>query len=133
VGCLAEIDCGSSQAQSELLFLAELLFQLGDRIDPRTDFSGTLGFSDVYFCPAFGADNFIRLEKASVGLLKDLATLRRRALERVAHFVEMANRHEASPDEPISPSSYSIPLGEVGTAQSHDEKPTSALNGRNAA
>ena len=88
--CLAEIDCGSSQARAELLFMVELLIQLGDRIEPRVDFSGSLGFSDVYRCSACGTDDFIRLNKASVGLLESLAALRVRALKRVAHYVEMA-------------------------------------------
>jgi hypothetical protein len=101
MACLAEIDCGSAQARHELFFLAALFIELGDGIDPRTDLSGTLGFSDVYRCPAFGADNFIRLEKASIGLMKDLATLRLRALKRVRHLIEIAG-HGGSPDESLS-------------------------------
>ena len=52
--CLAEIDCGSSQARAELLFMVELLIQLGDRIEPRVDFSGSLGFRMSIVVPHAG-------------------------------------------------------------------------------
>jgi len=95
--CVGTIDCGSSQARAELLFLVDLLIQLGDRVEPTTDFTGTLGFTDVYRCPALGTGNFIQLEKASVGLIENIAALRIRALERVRHCVEMAVGHVRTP------------------------------------
>jgi hypothetical protein len=91
--CVGTIDCGSSQARAELLFLVDLLIHLGDRVDPASDLSGTLGFTDIFRCPAEGTDNFIKVEKASVGVMRDLAALRIRALERVRHLVEMADGH----------------------------------------
>ena len=54
--CLAEIDCGSSQARAELLFMVELLIQLGHRIEPRADFSGSLWISDVLTVPHSGQE-----------------------------------------------------------------------------
>ena len=94
--CVGTIDCGASQARAELLFLVDLLIQLGDRVEPASDLSGTLGFTDIYRCPALGADNFIKLAKASVGLLDDIAALRARARDLVRHRVEMAG-HIHSP------------------------------------
>jgi hypothetical protein len=93
MACIAEIDAGSAEAQKELLFLAELLLQLRDRIDPRTDISGSFGFSDIYRCPTCRAGDFIRLNKVSVSLIKDLAAFRVRALERVRHLIEVVDRH----------------------------------------
>ena len=86
--CLDTIDAGSAQARAELLFLAVLLGDLGYRIEPGTDLSGSLGFTDVYRCPACRTDDFIRMEKASVSLLEDLAALRVLARERVRQLVE---------------------------------------------
>jgi hypothetical protein len=94
--CVGTIDCGSSQARAELLFLVELI-QLGDRVEPASDLSGTLGFTDIYRCPALGADNFIKLEKASVGLLDDIAALRVRARDLVRHCIETAAGHVCFP------------------------------------
>ena len=82
--------------ERQLLFLVDLLVQLGDCVDPGADFTGTLGFTDVYRSPAFGAHDFIRVEKASVGLLEDLTALRSRALKRVRQLVEIAG-HERPP------------------------------------
>jgi|SRR4029079_17770005 hypothetical protein len=87
------IDCGSSLARQELIFLITLLVELGDSIDPGADLSGSLGFSDVYFLPAPWAGDFIQLEKPSVSLLEYLGTLRARALKLVRHRIEMADDH----------------------------------------
>ena len=94
MACLGEIDGGSAQARAELLFLTTLLVQLGDRVEPGADLSGALGFSDVYRSSTFGAGDFIRVEKPSVGLLKDLAALRVRASNLVAHLIEVASGHD---------------------------------------
>lgn len=102
--CLAEIDCGAARARAELLFLAELLFQLGHSINPRTDISGPLGFSDVFRCPACRTGDYIQLSKISVTCEKDLAALRLRALEGVRHVIEIINRHGLLPSGPISAS-----------------------------
>jgi len=99
MACLGEIDCGASQARAELLFLVSLLVELGDCIEPQTDITGALGFSDVYRCPAMGADDFINLAKPSVGLHETLAALRTRALKLVAQFSKVARTHGDSPIE----------------------------------
>jgi len=95
--CLGEIDCGASQARVELLFLVSLLVESGDDIDPRTYIPGTLGFTDVYRCPAMGADDFIQLSKPSVSFIEGLATLRIRALKRVADLIKPPGAHDALP------------------------------------
>lgn len=103
MACLAEIDAGSAEAQRELLFLFKLieLVQLPGSIEPQPKVSGALGFSDVYRCSACRADDFIRINKASEGLLKSLAALRVMALENVGRVVEMA-RHGGSVSRPGS-------------------------------
>jgi hypothetical protein len=88
--CLETIDCGSSLARAELIFLTTLLVELGDSIDPRADLPCSLGFSDVYRTPALGADNFIQLEKPSIGLLEHLAALQARAFKNVRVGIEIA-------------------------------------------
>jgi hypothetical protein len=119
--CLEEIDCGSSQAQAELLFLAELLLQLGDSIDPATDITGAFGFSDIYRSPACETYDFIRLNKVSVSLVKDLAALRIRALKGVRDLVEIVNGHRVSPIEPKCASSSALEVCDFSdaTASSH--------------
>jgi hypothetical protein len=98
--CIDEIDAGASQAQAELLFLLGLI-ELVKSVDPRANrvrASGTLGFTDIYRSPAFGADHFIRLSNPSVRLMEDIAALRVLAFELVGYAVETANLcHGTSP------------------------------------
>ena len=95
--CLAELDCGAQRAREELLFLHSLLIEVGETVDPFANLPMTLGFSDVFRCPALGAEDFIRLNKASVGLLEGIAALRVKARERVISLIEQANRHDTLP------------------------------------
>lgn len=93
MACIGEINAGADRARAELLFLVRLLVQLGDRVEPQTEFTGTLGLTDVYRNSAFRADDFIRVEKPSISLLEDIAALRIRALKRVRQSVEIATSH----------------------------------------
>jgi len=75
-----KIDCGAFQARAELLFFVSLL----------------VGFTDVYRFSAVGTDNFIQLSKPSVSFIEGLATLRIRALKRVADLIKPP-AHDALP------------------------------------
>jgi hypothetical protein len=78
VKCLAEIEAGSKQAYSELLFLAQLieLVQLAGGTERQTYIPRAFGFTDIYRCPTCGTDDFIRVNKASQSLIEDIAALR---------------------------------------------------------
>src|SRR5690349_4771742 len=93
MACLGTIESGSARARDELLFLVRLNVELGGGVEPFPQLSGCLGFSDVYRCPAFGAGDFLILDKASEDLLETLAALRARALELIEKKVEMASGH----------------------------------------
>lgn len=95
--CLGEIDAGSSLASGELLFLASLFVELGGIVEFEANLSRTLGFSDVYRCPACRAENFIRVNKPSEGLLKSLGALRVRAYELLRMKLEEAGHRRGPP------------------------------------
>jgi hypothetical protein len=66
--CVAEIEGGATQARSELLFLIEL--------EVLANIPRSLGFTNIYPCPALGADSFIEINQASERLVKSIAALR---------------------------------------------------------
>lgn len=102
MACLGHIKGGSDLARADLLFLTDLLFQLGCRVEVLANLPRTLGFTDVYRSPALGAEDFISVDKASEGLLEALSTLRVLTLERVRKLVEVAG-HDALPEKDKQP------------------------------
>jgi hypothetical protein len=96
--CIGEIDGGAEIARFELLWLIEFLVEFGCRAEIQANLPRSLGFTDIYRCPAMGTANFIRVNKASEGLLKGLAALRVLAREVMRHKIKVAGlSHSTAP------------------------------------
>lgn len=106
MSCIGTIDGGAQRAREELLFLNGLLIKLGCCIEVQSNLPRSLGLTDIYRSPAFGAGNFIRINKASEDLTESLATLRSLANERVLHLIKTTDRHDLPPIERAQPSSF---------------------------
>jgi hypothetical protein len=89
------IEAGHKQALAEFRFLRVLLVEFGGLVEIDAQIPTSFGITDVYHCPALGADNFIQLSKPSQSMLDCLAAMRARALELARDKVKVTDHGDS--------------------------------------